>query len=101
MEIRDRFPLATAKASFDVERENVSAPAVFLGSFRVPNTLVHLLHFVQQPDIMSPGQLCNKLLHYFLVRPSLGKGSHILQVTDGEIPPSQGSFSLGHGPDSR
>jgi hypothetical protein len=32
------------------------------------------LEHIQKANVVAPGNLCNKLLHDFLLRPSVGKG---------------------------
>lgn len=60
--------------------ENVTAPAVLQCRPNVPLSLCRIFEMVQYPDIMTSGNLCNKLLHNCLLGPSLGKGPHILQI---------------------
>ena len=46
----------------------------------IPAPLILGLQFVQQGQLVVPGQLCKHRLHKLGVRPGLGKGPHVLQV---------------------
>ena len=37
--------------------------------------------FIQQSQLVIPGQLCKHLLHKFRIRPGLRKSTHVLEIT--------------------
>jgi len=76
-----RLSLAAIETRLDLHDKNVPAPAILNSLFDVPGAFGGVLNLVEQPDIMAPGQLCNKLLHNCLIRPSLGESPHIFEVT--------------------
>lgn len=49
----------------------------------IPETFFGIRNPVQQYDIVSPRNLCNSLLHKFLIRIGLGEFCHILQISHG------------------
>jgi hypothetical protein len=68
----------------DLVCEDGPAPAVLVRLTGVPGAFFWLIESLQQADIMTPEQLCKKLLHDCLVRPRLGEDPHIFQVPRGE-----------------
>jgi hypothetical protein len=68
------------KPALDLVHENVTTPAVLHCRPNVPLSLYGIFEIVQNPDIVTPGDLCNKLLHYCLLGPRLGEGPHVLQI---------------------
>src|ERR1035437_5101121 len=77
LKVRERLPLPPVKATLNLHDENVPAPAVGGGLFRVPEPFLWTLHQVKEPDIVAPGQLCNRLLHNW---PSLREGPHVFEI---------------------
>jgi hypothetical protein len=69
VEIRDRPPLALMELCLDLVDEDAPRPAVFDGCPPVPKPLLVVLELIQESDILAPGQLCNDLLHNFLIGP--------------------------------
>ncbi len=77
LEIGDCLPLAAEEPALDLHYEDVPAPAIPDGLLRIPKPLLSGPHEVQKPDVVTPGQLCNRLLHNW---PSFGKGPHIFEI---------------------
>lgn len=46
----------------------------------IPEPLFGAFQRLDELDVMTPGQLCNKLLHDFFIRKRLSKGAHIFEV---------------------
>ena len=59
---------------------DVPTPAALHRLPNVPLPLRVIFDSIQNSDLVPLGQLCNNLLHKFLVRIGLRKGTHILQV---------------------
>ena len=81
LEIGDGLALPLKKSALDLVHENVATPAVLHCRPGVPLSLYGILEIVQNPDIVTPGDLCNKLLHNCFLGPSLGEGPHVLQIS--------------------
>jgi hypothetical protein len=47
LKIRGRFSLPTVKAGFDLDDENVPAPAILYGGVYVPEALIGVFHEVK------------------------------------------------------
>ena len=69
LEIRDGPSLPPIEPAFNLEHEDVSAPAVLDRLLDVPEALHSILHLVEQDAIVEPRQLCSSLLHNCFVRP--------------------------------
>src|SRR5579875_451818 len=69
--------------------EHIAAPAVLESGSDVPFAQGGIFHVVQDADIMTPWNLCNKLLHNWLLAPGCGERAHIFQV------PRREAFHLG------
>lgn len=54
------------------------------GRLGVPDAVLGSLDAVQDADVVSPRNLCNKLLHNCFVRPGLAERPHVFQVARGE-----------------
>src|SRR5262249_4403181 len=46
----------------------------------VKRTRLVVLQAVEQDAILAPGNLCNKLLHNFAIRPRLGERAHVFEI---------------------
>src|ERR1035437_2783225 len=55
LKVRERLPLPPVKATLNLHDENVPAPAVGGGLFRVPEPFLWTLHQVKEPDIVAQG----------------------------------------------
>ena len=71
LEIGDGLALPPEKPALDLVHENVTTPAVLHCRPNVPLSLYGIFDIVQNTDIVTPGDLCNKLLHKFGVRVGL------------------------------
>lgn len=70
VEVCNRLPLPSIKPSLDLNYQNVPTPTVFDSRLSVPEALVSILDKIQEPNIMAPRQLCNRLLHKVVFWPS-------------------------------
>jgi hypothetical protein len=64
------FSLAPVEAALDLHDEDVPTPPFRVACWILPEPFVRPLHKVEEPNVMAPRNLCNKLLHNWLVRPS-------------------------------
>src|ERR1035437_4301932 len=71
LEIGNRLSLAPIEPAFNLEDENISTPSVVDGLAGIPEPFLAALHFLQDGEIVIPGQLCKRFLHNCLVRPCL------------------------------
>ena len=78
------LPLALYQAAVYLVGQHVPTPPVLDGSLGVPLALGSVLKTLQQDDVVSPGNLGNKLLHHWLIRPGGGELLHVLQVAGAE-----------------
>jgi hypothetical protein len=69
---------------FNLMDEHVPTPAKLDCGTDVPLSIGWTFHLIENSDIVSPRDLCNKLLHKLLIRPSLGKRADVLKVPGGE-----------------
>ena len=81
--------------------QDILTPAVFERCPEIPLPRRPVLDPVQNPQIVPPGQLCNKLLHNCLFRPGLSQGTHVLEVSGAEAFDCQETHSADHGQDGR
>lgn len=80
VKIGQRRALTLKEPALDLMHQDIAAPAVFERLSDVPFSLARILHRIENPDLVAPGQLCNNLLHKFLVRVGFGKCPHVLQI---------------------
>src|SRR5207249_1772931 len=78
------FALPCVKAALNLEDEDIPAPSILEGLLGIPKALFGLLHDVQNPDVVAPGQFCNSLLQNWLLRPCRRESLHIAEVTSRE-----------------
>ena len=71
LKIGDCLPLPTVKTGHDVGSKNISAPTVFHGRLRVPNSFFRASHKIEQPDVVAPRKLSNHRLDNCFVLSSL------------------------------
>ena len=76
-----RLTLAEMKRRIDLERQDISAPAVFDSGTSVPAANLWIIELVEDDAIVEPRDLCSNLLHKCLVWPGLGEGAHVLEIT--------------------
>ena len=81
LEVRARLALALVQVALDPVHEDAAAPAVLDGLAGVPEPLLGPLQFLQQRQIVVPGDLCKRLLHNCLLGPGFREGPHILEVS--------------------
>ena len=67
-----------------MDHERVPAPAVLDRLPGVPEPLLGLVDLLEEADVVAPRDLCNDLLHNFLVWPGLREAPHVLEVAAGE-----------------
>jgi len=60
--------------------QHVSAPAVLDGLLDVPKPIGGVFDFLQQCDVVIPGNLCKHLLHNVLIGPGFGKRPHVFEI---------------------
>jgi len=84
LEVRQCFSLPPVEAAFDLDHEDVPAPAVLDGLLRVPETLLGGLYHIEDANVVPPGNLSNSLLDECFVRPGLRESPHVEQVGSGE-----------------
>jgi len=60
--------------------QDIPTPAALDRLPNVPLSPLGIFYAVQNPDLVTPRQLCNNLLHKLLVRVRLSKCAHIFQV---------------------
>src|ERR1700761_2673930 len=60
--------------------ERIAAPTVLESRANVPFALRRVLQVIEDADIMAPRNLCNELLHNWLLVPGRGESTHIFQV---------------------
>jgi len=80
----DGFLSALVETTFDLMDENVAAPAAGDGLPDVPFSFGGAPRVREDADIVPLRNLCNNLLHKWLVRIGLGQGTHILEVAWGQ-----------------
>jgi hypothetical protein len=80
LEVRERLAGAFVHAGLDLRLKDRAAPAMLDGLPDVPEALGVAVDAIQKPDVVTPGELCNSLLHNLLVRPRLRERAHVLQV---------------------
>jgi len=68
----------------DLHGKNTVGPPVCYRFSGVPQTLLRIIEFFEQCDIVVPGNLCENLLHNPALRPSRCKGTHVFEVAWGE-----------------
>ncbi|HEY5784167.1 MAG TPA: hypothetical protein VIT65_05275 [Microlunatus sp.] len=79
-EVNDRLAGPLVKLGFDLQRQDVAAPAVLDGLCGIPFPGRLVVEFVEQRDVVVPGQLCKRALHNLRVRPGRRERPHVLQV---------------------
>ena len=62
--------------------EDAARPTMLDGLANVECARVGILHAVDEDAILTPRNLCSKLLHNFTIRPGLGKSAHVLEITN-------------------
>jgi hypothetical protein len=73
--------LAPVEAAFDLVNENITAPPALNRLAGIPQPFFKMLELLNQGDVVILRQLCKRRLHNLLVRPRLGEGPHILEVS--------------------
>ena len=63
LKVGGRLPLAMVEATLNLHLQDVPAPIVLDGGLNVPKALIPVLDVIQEPDNVTPGPLCNRLLH--------------------------------------
>ena len=84
LKIGQRLPFPLMQGALDLEDQDISAPAVFDRSAEIPLSFDRGFQPVEQDHMMTPGQLCSKLLHNWLVGPGRGKRPHVLEASCAE-----------------
>ena len=79
-EIGDGLAFASQRIAVDLHRQDVARPSLLDGTLRVSQAGRLVLQFAQQHEVVTPGQLSNKLLDNLAVTPSVGERSHVHQV---------------------
>jgi hypothetical protein len=64
--------------------QDVLTPAMLQRCPEIPLPRRPVLDSVQNAHIVPPRQLCNKLLHNWFIRPSLGQSTHVLEASRAE-----------------
>src|ERR1700723_1704976 len=64
--------------------QDILTPAVLQRCPEMPLPRRPVLDSVQNAHIVTPGQLCNKLLHNWFLRPGLCQGPHVLETSRAE-----------------
>ena len=64
--------------------QDILTPAMLQRCPEIPLPRRPVLDSVQNPHIVPPGQLCNKLLHNWFLRPGLGQSTHVLEASRAE-----------------
>jgi hypothetical protein len=64
--------------------QDILTPTVLEGCPEIPLPRRPVLDSVQNAHIVPPGQLCNKLLHNWFLRPGLCQGTHVLEASGAE-----------------
>jgi hypothetical protein len=77
-EVRWSGAKPTVEFAHDLVEQDIAAPAVFDGLLGVPLPQVVVVEPVEQDRDVTPGKLCNRLLHN--LGPRLGECSHVHQV---------------------
>jgi len=80
LEVRERLAGSLMESRLDLRDQNVARPAVLDGLPGIPEPIVMLTDAIEEPNVVTPGQSCNKLLHNSRVWPRLGERPHVLQV---------------------
>ncbi len=68
-EIGERFALPRMDAGLDLECEDVVRPPLFNDLTHIPQALDGVVEFLQQRDVVVPGDLCKRRLHNCALRP--------------------------------
>lgn len=89
VEVGGRAALAAVEIRIDLCVEYCAAPAVGNRGLRVPDSLRLFPNALKKSNIVTPGQLSDKLSDNCLVRPRLGKTPHTQQVSPPEAPESR------------
>jgi len=84
IKIVDRLAFALMQPAFYLHHQDITAPAVFYGFGGIPEADSLVVTFFQKCQVVIPGDLCKRLLHYFSVRPGFGELAHILEVSGRE-----------------
>ena len=61
--------------------QDILTPAVLQRRPEIPLPRRPVLDSVKNAHIVPPGQLCNKLLHNWFLRPGLCQGTHVLEAS--------------------
>jgi len=78
VKVGQSLSLSAVQAAFDLVNQDIPAPTVLDGLAYVPFALTRIFHVVEDTDVMTPGDLCNKLLHKRVVRPGFRESPHVL-----------------------
>ena len=65
----------------ELVNEDAARPAMLDRFANIKRTDLVVLQAVEQDAILASGNLCNKLLHNFAVRPRLGERAHVFEIT--------------------
>ena len=84
LEVGERLPFPCVELSGDHMNQDVLAPAVLQRCPEIPLPRRPVLDSVQNAYIVPPGQLCNKLLHNWFLRPGLCQGTHVFEASGAE-----------------
>ncbi len=75
------FTRTFQQPTFNLHIKHCFAPTIFYCFLRVPYAAILICQLIHQRNIASPRNLCNDPLHDCIVRPALGKFSHIFDIS--------------------
>lgn len=80
-EVRQRSSLPMVQAAFDLQDEDVAAPAVSNCLFGIPQPLFGGFQLLDQREVVVPGNLCKRRLHNCLILSRFGECPHVLEIS--------------------
>jgi len=80
LEVGEGLALTVEEAAFDLEDEDVAAPALAEGLFDVPEAFRRVVEEIKEAEVVAPRQLCNRVLHNCRVGPGFGEGAHVFEI---------------------
>src|SRR5215475_11032221 len=67
----------------ELMNEHAAGPAVLKGLANIEFAYLRVLDAIKQGAIVTPRNLCSKLLHNFDIRPRPGKSTHVFEIANG------------------
>ena len=81
-EVRHGGSLASMQLGRNLVDQHIPRPPLGHAALGVPEPCLVVVEPVEQRDVVTPGNLCNRLLHKWIAAPSLRECPHVLEVPD-------------------